>query len=99
MVAEVVDRLLPEFAEAMDPFYAVSLKEAEAAGRPVARVFAEQLTKDDSAVAESLLQVTDRRAEKASGPLLKTYKKLRGSAHEHVRLAVPGLATTISPFV
>jgi len=99
MVAEVVDRLLPEFAEAMDPFYATSVAAAEADERPVSRVFAERLVEDEAAVAEALLQVTDRRAEKASGPLLKTYKKLRGSAHEHVKQAVPGLARTISPFV
>ena len=99
MVAEVVDRLLPEFAEAMEPFYAASVAAAEAEKRPVSRVFADRLTQDDAAVAEALLQVTDRRAEKASGPLLKTYKKLRGSAHDHVTQAVPGLARTISPFV
>jgi len=99
MVGEIVERLLPEFSEAMEPFYAASVAAAEAEERPVSRVFAERLTRDDAAVAEALLQVTDRRAEKASGPLLKTYKKLRGSAHDHVKLAVPGLARTISPFV
>jgi len=99
MVTDVVDRLLPEFAAAMEPFYEASVVAAEAEGRPLARVFADRLTGDDAAVAEALLQVTDRRAEKASGPLLKTYKKLRSSAHEHVRLAVPGLARTIAPFV
>ena len=99
MVSDVVGRLLPEFAGAMEPFYEASLEVATAESRPLARVFAERLTSDDVSVAEALLQVTDRRAERASGPLLKTYKKLRGTALEHVRLAVPGLAKTISPFV
>ena len=99
MVTDVVDRLLPEFAAAMEPFYVESVSLAAAEQRPLSRVFAERLTGDAGAVAEALLQVTDRRAEKASGPLLKTYKKLRSSAHDHVTQAVPGLATTIAPFV
>lgn len=99
MITDVVDRLLPEFAGAMDPFYAESVGRAESRGQPLAHVFPAHLGDQAPAVAEALLAVTDRRAEGASGPVLKTYRKLRGSAHEHVTAAVPGLARTIAPFV
>jgi len=97
MVSEVVDKLLPEFAEALEPFFAASA--APAGELPRARAFAELLVAQRGLVSEALLSVTDRRAAKASGPLQKTYAKLRGSAQEHVDAAVPGLARTISPFV
>ncbi|MEZ4452032.1 MAG: hypothetical protein R3B09_21390 [Nannocystaceae bacterium] len=99
MITDVVDRLLPEFAAAMEPFYAESVERAESRGQPLAHVFPAHLADSAPAVAEALLKVTDRRAEGASGPVLKTYRKLRGSAAEHVTAAVPGLARTIAPFV
>jgi hypothetical protein len=99
MVKDVVDKLLPEFAEALEPFYVASVEAAAAEKRPTSRALADHLVAHDGEVAEALLTVTDRRAEKASGPLLKTYRKLRSSAHDHVKAAVPGLARTVSPFV
>jgi archaeosine-15-forming tRNA-guanine transglycosylase len=96
MVSEVVDKLLPEFAAALEPFFAAS---AAAGDQPRSRAFAELLVAQRGPVSEALLSVTDSRAAKASGPLQKTYAKLRGSAQEHVDAAVPGLARTISPFV
>lgn len=99
MVPHVVDRLLPEFAAAMEPFYAASVTAAEGRGQPLSHVFPAHLGDEASAVAESLLAVTDRRAEGASGPVKKTYTRLRSSAHEHVSAAVPGLGRTIAPFL
>ncbi len=99
MVSEVVDKLLPEFAAALEPFYAASVAAAASRGQPLSHVFTAHLGERKGAVAEALLGVTDRRAEKASGPLQKTYGKLRGSAQGHVEAAVPGLARTIAPFL
>lgn len=99
MVAEVVDRLLPEFAEAMQPMYAESEQTAARTGRPLAEVFTEKLTSDPPLVAAALLTVTDRRAAKASGALRKTYDRLRDTAENHVTLAIPGLARAIGPFL
>jgi hypothetical protein len=97
MVGEVCDRLLPEFAEAMQPFYAeASLGRS---GKAAADAFAAQLSRDPAKVAAALLTVTDRRAEKASGPLKKTYARLRDTAEAHVQQAVPGLAQKLAPFV
>ncbi len=41
-------------------------------------------------MAESLLRVTDRRAERASNQtIIKAYRKLRPKGKEHVLIAVP----------
>ena len=99
MVGEVVDRLLPEFAAALEAFYAASVAAAEASRVPLAHAFTGLLGERKAAVAEALLGVTDRRAQKASGPLQKTYSKLRSGAHGHVEAAVPGLGRTLAPFL
>lgn len=99
MVHDVVDRLLPEFAEALEPLYAESQEQAGRAGTPLAEAFASKLNEDEPRVAAALLTVTDRRAAKASGPLRKTYDRLRGSAETHVLAAVPKLAGTLGPFL
>lgn len=99
MVTDVCDRLLPEFAEALEPFHVESRDQAARAGTPLPDVFVAKLTGDPSRIAQALLTVTDRRAAKASGPLRKTYDRLRDSAENHVRAAVPGLARTLAPFL
>jgi hypothetical protein len=77
-----------------------SLEQARASGRPAPEAFELQLRQNDERAAEALLSVTDRRARGAKNRTLKkTYDKLRGSAHQHVAAAVPGLARTLSPFV
>lgn len=99
MVGDVVDRLLPEFAAALEPMHVESRDEAARAGTPLPEVFVARVTRDSARVAQALLTVTDRRAAKASGPLRKTYDRLRDSAETHVRGAVPGLAQTLAPFL
>jgi hypothetical protein len=99
MVPDVVDKLLPEFAEAMQPMYEEAERMAASRGAARAEVFAAHLGQDPSRVAAALLTVTDRRAEKASGPLKKTYARLRDTAGNHVQAAVPGLVKALSPFV
>jgi len=98
MVADVVDRLLPEFAEAIQPMFVESQQESARSGRPLPAVFEAQVAGDPPRVAGALLSVTDRRAQKASGPLRKTYDRLRDTADAHVRAAVPGLARALAPF-
>lgn len=98
MVPDVVDRLLPEFAEAMQPFYEESARDV-ARGSTPADAFAARLGQSPPLVAAALLTVTDRRAEKASGPLKKTYARLRDTAETHVQAAIPGLVKALAPFV
>ena len=97
MVTEVVDRLLPEFAAALEPLF---LESQRAAGpRPLSDKFEATLAADPARTAAALLTVTDARAAQASGALRKTYDRLRDTADNHVRAAVPGLARTRAPFV
>jgi hypothetical protein len=97
MVTEVVDRLLPEFAAALEPLFV----ECQRAGgsKPLSERFEATLVADPARTAAALLTVTDARAAKASGALRKTYDRLRDTADNHVRAAVPGLARTLAPFV
>jgi hypothetical protein len=83
-ITEVIDKLLPQFAEKMDPIWAESLKESQ----PLAH-----FEKNKSRVAEALLSVTDSKIDGAkSGVVKKTYSTLRGSAKKNVEDAVPRLA-------
>lgn len=99
MIPDVVDKLLPEFAAAMQPMFDEVEQQAQATGRARAEVFTAHMQADPKRVAAALITVTDRRAEKASGALQKTYARLRGSAEEHVQAAVPGLVRTLTQFI
>ncbi|MFR9804721.1 DUF6918 family protein [Pseudonocardia sp. RS010] len=88
VVPAAVDRMLPQFAGALQPFYADYRAAAGSdfgaylAGRPDA--------------ADALLGVTDRRAESSSSDALrKAYAKLRPNARKNVEEALPRLGTLI----
>ncbi len=83
-VRHVVDDLLDEFLDALDPIYqeAVSAKK-----RP-----GDHLRANRERVADALLAITDRRAEQAQRKTLRSmYDKLRPSAKKHVEAAAPRL--------
>ncbi|MEB2343312.1 MAG: hypothetical protein OZ948_01060 [Deltaproteobacteria bacterium] len=83
-IREVVDHLLEDFLDALDPLYQEALERGVA---PSAHLRA-----NESRVAEALLGITDARARGAARPLIrKTYDKLRPSAVTHVEAAVPRL--------
>jgi hypothetical protein len=85
---KVVNDLLPEFADAMDPIY----REAVDAKQPVRSYFVDHKTR----VADSLLAITDGRAQRTkSGVIKATYDRLRGSAKKNVEAAVPRLGELI----
>jgi hypothetical protein len=80
----VVNDLLDEFLNAIDPIYQEALEKKLS---PRAHLVA-----NPSRVAELLLAVTDGRAAKAKHALIKkTYEKLRSAAKGHVEAAVPRL--------
>jgi hypothetical protein len=84
-VRQVVDHLLNEFLDALDPVY----QEAVAKGEPPGKY----LRSNSGRVADALLAVTDKRAENAQRAVIKkTYEKLRPSAKRHVEDAAPRLA-------
>jgi len=84
-VPEVVDALLDDFLDALDPLY------QEAAGKKQAPGSA--IKANPSRAADALLAVTDRRAREAKRQVVKSaYDKLRGMAKKQVEAAGPRLA-------
>jgi hypothetical protein len=83
-VKDVVSGLLDDFLDSMDPLY----QEAKQKGRPAGAY----LLENKSRMAEGLLGVTDRKAQRADGVLKKAYEKLRPMAKGQVEAAAPRLA-------
>ena len=93
-VGGVVDFLLDEFCQALDPFYQ-RWHETPVESRPN---LTQALVRESDQVAEALLAVTDRRAERSTNrSIVKVYRKLRGTGKRHVIDALPGLGRTIEP--
>jgi hypothetical protein len=87
IVTAAVERLLPEFATVLDPHWA----QAVSSGDPD-RWFRSH----DRSIAHELLGVTDRLAGRSSNRVLvRLYQSLRGSALDHVAVAVPRLPSMI----
>ncbi|MBN2799847.1 MAG: hypothetical protein JXX28_11940 [Deltaproteobacteria bacterium] len=87
IVEEAMGILLPGFAPAIDPFW----EKARASGEPH-RYFEEHATE----IADALLGVTDRRAERAKHPVMKKlYRGLRGTALAQTASSVPSLSHLI----
>ena len=88
--AQVLHQLLPEISIALDPMW----NEAVNNGRPV-----EYLTERKAAVADELLQISDKRVEKSTRSVVKgAYGKLRPSAKNYVENGVPDLAKIIHKY-
>ena len=83
-IAHVVETLLPEFAQALDPIW------AEDAGQ---RDPAAHLVSNKSRAADALLAVTDSKVKGAKSSIVRgTYEKLRSTAKKHVEDAIPRLS-------
>jgi len=83
-VKNVVEDLLDDFLDALDPIY----QEAVSHGQKPSGY----LVDHKSEMADALLGITDRRAEKAQRAALKgMYLKLRPTAKKHVEAAAPRL--------
>jgi hypothetical protein len=90
-IAEVVEKLLPEFAGPIDAIWEEGKQSGNAAG---------YFESNRSRVADALLSVTDAKAKNAkSGVIRGTYDKLRGSAKKHVEDAVPRLSRLLQKHV
>jgi hypothetical protein len=94
ILEETVDSLLDEFVEALQPFYArfqeqQSIHLLEAYLPPLA-----------SEVAENLLGITDRRAERSKNKtMVKAYNGLRPKGKIHVEQAVPGIGRVLDKHI
>lgn len=83
-VPQVIDSLLGEFLDAVEKVQASAGEGVKAS---------QAVRSNPGQLADNLLSVTDRRAEKAERPVIQsTYAKLRPSAKKHVESAVPRLA-------
>jgi hypothetical protein len=79
---EVVNHLLDDFLDALNPIY----QEAAEAKKPASRHLVDQ----SGRAADALLAVTDRRAERAQRAVIRgTYDKLRPMAKKQVEAAAP----------
>jgi len=87
-IRNVVSDLLPEFAQALDPFYQEAVEKKK---KP-----SEHFVQNGPRVADALLSITDARAKTAkSGVVRSTYDKLRGSAKKNVEQALPRLGKLV----
>ena len=90
-VSEVIDHMLEDFADKLDPLYQAAVSKNE----PVSAYFNAR----PGDAAEALLAITDARAARAKNQTLKTfYEKLRSTAKKHVEAAVPRIARLISKY-
>jgi hypothetical protein len=83
-VREAVEGLLDDFLDALDPIY----QEAAQKKRPAGAFVRENASR----VADALLAITDRRAQKAKSQVVRgAYDKLRPMAKKQVEAAAPRL--------
>jgi hypothetical protein len=89
-IDEVVTKLLPEWADKLDPIW------SEGKGTGNASSF---FVSNKSRVADALLSVTDDKSKNAKSALVRsTYEKLRGSAKKNVEDAVPRLGQLLQKY-
>ena len=92
-VRAVIDGLLDEFVEELEPFYAQW--QAEGVGD-----FGAYLVANSGDVADGLLGVTDKRAKRTEHVAAKkAYLKLRPSAVEHVSAALPRVGAVMNAYL
>lgn len=88
-IPEVVDGLLDDFADRLDPLYQAAM----AKGEPIETYFNARAGE----AAEALLGITDQRAQRAKNHVVRTaYEKLRPTAKKHTEAAIPRVAKMIA---
>ncbi|MCO4762982.1 MAG: hypothetical protein KC502_15810 [Myxococcales bacterium] len=93
-VRAVIDLLFDRFVEQMASYHENWVSGGKSGS------FGAHLQKNSSAVANSLLVVTDERAARSDmKSIKKVYGKLRPSAQSHVASAIPGMARILDPHV
>jgi hypothetical protein len=82
-VRHVVESLLPQIADKLEPFWADF-------GTSGGSQFGDYLAKRGDEVSQALLSVTDARAAASGRPtVIKAYRSVRGSAARHIEAALP----------
>jgi hypothetical protein len=92
IIRESVDALINEFVEKMEPFYAAQ----KGSGKSIEAYFSGKAGE----VANALLGVTDKRAERAKNATIKkAYESLRPKGMQHVEAAIPRLSRLVTKYV
>jgi hypothetical protein len=88
----MVEQLTPAMLEKLEPYWA----DFAASG---GGAFGDYLAKRGEEVSESLLEITDARAEGSSrAAIVKTYKAVRGGAAKNVQAALPSLGALVQKY-
>jgi hypothetical protein len=88
----MVEQLTPQMLDQLEPYWA----DFKAVG---GGVFGDYLAKNGEQVSESLVAITDARAEGSNRPVIvKAYKSVRGSAVKHVQAALPELGALVQKY-
>jgi hypothetical protein len=88
----MVGELLPDMVAQLEPYWADFSSSGGAE-------FGDYLAKRGDEVSQSLLTVTDRRAERSDRPtIIKAYRSVRGSAGKHIQAALPRLGELVSKY-
>ncbi|HEX4829808.1 MAG TPA: hypothetical protein VH478_01770 [Trebonia sp.] len=91
-VRYMIEQLTPQMLEKLEPYWA----DFRASG---GGVFGDYLAKRGDEVAESLLAITDARAQGSDRPVIvKAYKSVRGSAVKNVTAALPDLGALVQKY-
>jgi hypothetical protein len=94
ILEESVDNLLDEFVEALQPLYATYQEEGNVG------TLEAYLPRHGEAMADALLAITDRRAERAKNKTLaNAYFKLRPKGKVHVEQAAPGIGRVLDKHI
>ncbi|WP_423820746.1 hypothetical protein V5738_10435 [Salinisphaera sp. SPP-AMP-43] len=92
LIDNAMRTLLPEFVGALEPFY------ASAEADPNTQ-FRDHLLNHQTEVADTLLEVADRRVAGVDNRVVKSgYQRLRGRAQREVVAAMPGIAAVMSKY-
>jgi hypothetical protein len=88
----MIEQLTPQMVEKLEPYWA----DFRASG---GGVFGDYLAKRGDEVSESLLAITDARAEGSDRPVIvKAYKSVRGGAAKNVMAALPDLGALVQKY-
>jgi hypothetical protein len=88
----MVEQLMPGMLEKLEPYW----EQFQASG---GGSFGDYLAKNGEQVSESLLEITDARAEGSGRPVIvKAYKTVRGGAAKNVQAALPDLGALVQKY-
>jgi hypothetical protein len=88
-IPEVIDGLLDDFADRLDPLY----QAAKAKNEPISAYFNARAGE----AAEALLGITDQRSQRAKNQVIKSaYEKMRPMAKKHTEAAIPRVSKMIA---